>query len=92
MNIAAHTVSPEEVMAFLDGELTPEEANAVSHHLEECPECAYVAEQFRQTSRGLDNWEIETLPAKARFLPHSLSRKHTTHHGCDRGCSPRLEH
>jgi len=65
MNIAAHTVSPEEVMAFLDGELTPEEANAVSHHLEECPECAYVAEQFRQTSRGLDNWEIETLPAKA---------------------------
>lgn len=65
MNIAPHTVSPEEVMAFLDGELAPEEANAVSHHLEECPECAYVAEQFRQTSRGMANWEIESLPATA---------------------------
>ena len=65
MNIAPHTVSPEEVMAFLDGELTPEEANGVSQHLEECPECAYVAEQFRQTARGIANWEIEALPAKA---------------------------
>ena len=65
MNIAPHTVSPEEVMAFLDGELAPEEANAVSQHLEECPECAYVAEQFREMSRGIANWEIEALPAKA---------------------------
>jgi len=48
MNIAPHTVSPEEVMAFLDGELAPVEANAVSQHLEECPECAYVAAQFRE--------------------------------------------
>ena len=65
MNIAPHTVSPEEVMAFLDGGLAPEEANAVSQHLEECPECAYVAEQFREMSRGIANWEIEALPAKA---------------------------
>ena len=65
MNIAPHTVSPEEVMAFLDGELASEKAHAVSQHLEECPECAYVAEQFRQTSRGIANWEVETLPAKA---------------------------
>jgi hypothetical protein len=64
MNIAPHTVSPEEVMAFLDGELTPEKASAISQHLEDCPECAYVAEQFRQTSRGFAGWEIEALPAK----------------------------
>ena len=65
MNIAPHTVSPEEVMAFLDGELAPAEANTVSQHLEECPECAYVAEQFREISRGMAKWEIEALPAKA---------------------------
>lgn len=65
MNIAPHAVSPEEVMAFLDGGLAPNEANAISQHLEECPECAYVAEQFRETSRGIANWEIESLPAKA---------------------------
>ena len=65
MNIAPHTVSPEEVMAFLDGELAPEQANAVSQHLEECPVCAYVAEQFREMSRRIVNWEIEALPAIA---------------------------
>jgi len=65
MNIAPHTVSPEEVMAFLDGELAPQEANAISQHLEECPECAYVAEQFRELSQGIANWEVEALPTKA---------------------------
>jgi F0F1-type ATP synthase assembly protein I len=65
MNIAPHTVSPEEVMAFLDGELAPEEANALSYHLEECPQCAYVAEQFREMSRSIAKWEIEAPPAKA---------------------------
>ena len=80
MNIAPHTVSPEEVMAFLDGELAPEAANAVSQHLEECREWAYVAEQFRQTSRGIANWEIETLPAKAEDSILTASAVAKAHH------------
>jgi hypothetical protein len=64
MNIAAHPVAPEEVMAFLDGELSAAEAQAVSTHVDRCADCAKLAAQFRSTSQSLARWNVEAIPVK----------------------------
>ncbi len=55
MTTTAH-FEAEEVMAWVDGELVADEARAVAAHLEECAECAWVAEQFRGMSEQLARW------------------------------------
>jgi anti-sigma factor RsiW len=63
MNTASHPVAPEEVMAFLDGELASAEADAVSAHLDQCAECAHLAAQFRGMSLSLSEWTVPTVPS-----------------------------
>jgi hypothetical protein len=63
MNTAIHPVAPEEVMAFLDGELAPAEAQAVSAHLDHCAECAGLADKFRATSESLGQWTVPPAPS-----------------------------
>jgi anti-sigma factor RsiW len=53
-----HPVAREEVMAFLDGELSAAEAQAISAHLNHCVECTGVVEQFRDTSQSLSRWSV----------------------------------
>ena len=62
MNITAHPVAREEVMAFLDGELSAAEAQAVSTHVDRCADCAKLAAQFRSTSQSLARWNVEAIP------------------------------
>ncbi|MGB2604992.1 MAG: DUF4349 domain-containing protein [Candidatus Sulfotelmatobacter sp.] len=64
MNITAHPVAPEKVMAFLDGELSGPDANAVSTHVECCTECTNLAEQLRSTSMSLSAWKVPVVPTK----------------------------
>jgi hypothetical protein len=64
MNATAHIVAPEEIMAFLDGELSAAETQTVSAHLEHCAECAVLAEELRATSQSLARWNVEALPAR----------------------------
>ena len=63
MNTATHPVAPEEVMAFLDGELSSAEAQTVSAHLDQCAECAGLAAQFRSTSQLLSGWTVPPVPS-----------------------------
>ena len=63
MTSTTHCVAPEEIMAFLDGELSAVAAQTVSAHLKDCAQCAMVAEQFRATSQMLSGWDIEAAPA-----------------------------
>jgi anti-sigma factor RsiW len=60
MSTATHPVAPEEVMALIDGELSDSAALEVSTHLDECPACKTLAEEFRQTSRLLSEWSVPT--------------------------------
>ena len=60
---ATHAVPPEEVMAYLDGEMSIEEAVAVAAHLRECAACAELAEELGGVSRGLRAWTVEAAPA-----------------------------
>ncbi|HEX4168905.1 MAG TPA: zf-HC2 domain-containing protein, partial [Bryobacteraceae bacterium] len=59
MPTVMHAFSPGEVMAYLDGELSPERALAVAQHLEQCRECRRLAEDFESVSARFMDWEIE---------------------------------
>jgi hypothetical protein len=63
MNSSTHPYEQEEVMAYLDGELSADRASGVAAHLRECAECAELAEQMRGVSVRLANWSVE--PASA---------------------------
>jgi Domain of unknown function (DUF4349)/Putative zinc-finger len=62
MSTSTHSIAPEEVMAFLDGELSEAGAQAVSSHLQQCAECNAIAEKFRGTSRSLAQWSVPAAP------------------------------
>jgi hypothetical protein len=55
-------VAPEDVMALLDGELTGADARTIEAHLEECSQCALLAEQLRDTSASLAQWSVPAMP------------------------------
>ena len=54
-----HPVEPEELMAYLDGELPVERAAETATHLEECRECQILAAELKSVSEGLTAWDIE---------------------------------
>jgi len=63
MIATTHPVSPEEVMALADGELTSTEAAVVTAHIAECPECASLAAQLTATSAAFAKWTVPAVPA-----------------------------
>lgn len=56
---AKHAFEPEEIMAYLDGELAPGRALEVATHLDHCAECARLAEGIRGTSSQMREWTVE---------------------------------
>jgi anti-sigma factor RsiW len=59
-----HAFDPEEVMAYLDGELNPHMAAKLAAHLEHCDECRALAAQLRQLSERLLDFEAEPMPER----------------------------
>ncbi len=59
MPIINHPISPEELMAYLDGELTERQAAQASEHLRQCRDCQALAADLQAVSRNLAAWEIE---------------------------------
>ena len=60
MNATTQPVAPEEVMAFLDGELSADRAQSVSAHISECTECHDMVASLSKTSRSLTAWTVPT--------------------------------
>jgi hypothetical protein len=54
-----HPIEPEELMAYLDGELMPQRASEAAHHLSHCRECQSAAAEMQSVSRRLFDWQIE---------------------------------
>lgn len=75
MSITAQHVSPEELMALLDHELSTTEARDVSAHLDECADCARIADQLRRTSEALSEWKVPDVPANVGYLVTELATK-----------------
>jgi len=63
MNRTMHEIEPEEVMAYLDGELEASRASEVAAHISACAECATVAADLRTVSAKLMSWEPERSPS-----------------------------
>jgi len=63
MTSSTHPFEQEEVMAYLDGELSANRAADVAAHLRECAECAALARQMRDVSVRLSDWSVEPAPA-----------------------------
>src|SRR5260370_9053917 len=62
MNAELHKFQPEEVMAYLDGEITGERALALADHLQQCAECSGLADDLCALSQQLIAWKIEPSP------------------------------
>lgn len=59
MSTEVHEFRPEEVMAYLDGEVTDSRALALADHLEDCTTCSSLADDFRALSQQLIAWTFE---------------------------------
>jgi hypothetical protein len=73
MTAAEHIVQPEELMAYLDGELSPERARAVQTHVTSCAACQKVADDLRGVSRDLSEWRVEETPSTLGAPEASMS-------------------
>jgi hypothetical protein len=60
MSTNRHPVAQEELMAYLDGELSADQATEALSHLELCPQCQTLAADFRGVSQELMAWEVES--------------------------------
>jgi hypothetical protein len=64
MSTTPHPVTPEEIMAHLDGELSAVRAQSVSAHVESCAACQETITSLQNVSQQLGNWQVEPLPAR----------------------------
>jgi hypothetical protein len=58
MNATEHPIAQDELMAYLDGELSPDRAAVAVAHLEHCSDCQLLANEFRDVSGRLTAWEV----------------------------------
>jgi negative regulator of sigma E activity len=70
MNKIMHPIEPEELMAYLDGELTADRATATAAHLGECAECQSIVAGLQNVSQTLKTWEAE--PSKSD-MPQAIA-------------------
>ncbi len=59
MPINTHAFASEEVMAYLDGELSPETAAEMTAHLAHCRTCQEIAADLQGVSRQLSGWMVQ---------------------------------
>jgi hypothetical protein len=60
-----HAIEPEEMMAYLDGELPAARAAEAMTHLERCGECQKLAGDLRRVSQDMSAWQVEAPRAMA---------------------------
>lgn len=70
MPINTHAFSHQEVMAYLDGELSPETAAEMTAHLAHCKTCQEIAADLQGVTRQLSGWAVESTDAAG--IPASL--------------------
>jgi hypothetical protein len=58
MNTCTHIVAPEEIMAYMDGELSADRAESVGAHVQECADCQNLTTSLRDASQLLGTWTV----------------------------------
>ena len=59
MTSTEHPVKQEELMAYLDGELTAERAAVLAAHVEQCVECRALVSDLGSVSEQMVEWQVE---------------------------------
>lgn len=59
---AVHPVAPEELMAYLDGELPAAQARDIEAHLAGCDACRQLVSELREGSTRMREWQVEEPP------------------------------
>src|SRR5271157_415384 len=62
MNRSLHSVDPEELMAYLDGEVPVERAREYAAHLDQCRECQALAADLKSLYRQMNAWQVGAAP------------------------------
>jgi hypothetical protein len=62
MTSETHPIEKEQVMAYLDGELAPDQAARVAVHMDQCTQCQGLAADLRGVSSQLLSWNVEPAP------------------------------
>ena len=75
MTKSNHPVEQEEVMAYLDGELSMDRAAAAVAHLEECLECQKLAADLRAVSERLMDWEVGSSSPRVTRVIHAALKE-----------------
>jgi hypothetical protein len=70
MNKTIHPIEPEELMAYLDGELPADRAKVAAAHVSECAECTVLSTELRAVSARLQQWQIEIPEAP---MPNAIA-------------------
>lgn len=69
----AHPIEPEELMAYLDGELSVDRAATAESHLENCRECRELAADLQGVSRRMMTWQVD--PCRPSAPPRVPERR-----------------
>jgi hypothetical protein len=77
MRTATHPVAPEEIMAWLDGELAASDSHDVAEHITSCSECATISDRLRETSRALSDWVVQNAPGSIDAAVRGTLAKHS---------------
>ena len=85
MNQIMHPIEPEELMAYLDGELTAARASAAAAHLSDCAECQRHVAELRDLSQDLRAWKVE---APEPAMPTAIAMALRGHQGTSRRIVP----
>ena len=73
MNTTTHPFAPEEIMAFVDGELPADRAQALSAHIEQCAKCSALVTDHGGVSGLLAAWQVESIPERLTARVHSVA-------------------
>ena len=76
MTTSTHPVEQEEVMAYLDGELSRYRAADVAAHIEHCTECQALVSEFRSVSLKLTDWKVEVSSEELVPLAPTTYKRH----------------
>jgi hypothetical protein len=71
-----HPFEQEELMAYLDGELSTDRAAAAVAHLERCPDCKRVAAVLREASQDVMAWEVGSSSSRIEAGISSALEEH----------------
>jgi len=65
MTTTEHPLAPDEIMAFVDGELSADRTQSVSAHVGQCTECTALVSELRDLSVQMAVWQVETVPERS---------------------------